>query len=98
MKVVKLGRFEQFTFFDIWSPRYHDKVVLLKRKKVKEAKTTWLKIKFSKAPSLTEEYVISRTKALTFPKDSNGTADMLAVPLNELNILEINNNDVRGVM
>lgn len=97
MKTVTLGRFEQLTFFDVWSPRYHDRVVLLKAKKVKEAKTIWLKVKFSKAPSLTQEYVISRAKALTFPKDSNGSADMIAVPLNELSVLEIDEKDMRGL-
>lgn len=97
MKTMTLGKYEQMTYFDVWSPRYHDKVVLLKAKKIKEAKTTWLKVKFSKAPSLSQEYVISRAKALTFPKDSNGTADMIAVPLNELNVLEIDEKDIRGL-
>lgn len=96
MNTIKLGRFEPFTFFDVWQPRWHDKVVLLKAKKVKEG-NQWLKIKFSKAPSLEEEYVISKAKALTFPKDSNGTADMIAVPLNELSVLEIDEKDIRGL-
>lgn len=94
---MKLGRLEPFTYFEIFQPRWHDKVVLLKASKVKDAKTTYLKIKFTKAPSMEGDWVISKAKALTFPLTTNGTAQMRAVPLNELSVLEIDEKDIRGL-
>lgn len=95
--MTKLGKYEPLTVFEIYAPRWHDKTVLLKAEKVKNAKTTWLKIKFTKAPSMEGDWVISRAKALTFPLTTNGTAQMRAVPLNQLSVLEIDEKDIRGV-
>lgn len=71
--------------FDIWSPRYHDKRVLLAKNRVGEHN----KIIFSKAPSMgTEPYYISGKVVKKFKKESNGTIDCYSIPLDELEALE----------
>jgi hypothetical protein len=95
---MTLDKFTQTTYFEIWSPRYHDKKVLLNAKKIKDAKTQWLKIKFTKAPSMEGDWCISKQKAMTFPLDTNGTIQCRAIPLSALEPLEINQNDIRSVI
>lgn len=94
---MTLGKYEPLTVFEIWQPRYHDKKVLLKAKKIKDAKTTYLKIKFSKAPSMEGDWVISKQKAMGFPLETNGTIQCRAIPLNELQPLEITEKDMRAL-
>lgn len=94
---VTLPRLEPLTWFDILSPRYHDKVVLLKAEKVKNSKNQWLKVTFSKAPSWQGEWVVSKRVAQAAPLDSNGAAPMRAVPLSELKEL-VRDNDIRSLI
>ncbi len=97
MAELTLGKYEPLTLFEVWQPRYHDKTVLLKAEKVKNAKTQYLKIKFTKAPTMEGDWVISKQKAKSFPKSTNGTIQCYVIPLSELKILNINERDIRGV-
>lgn len=90
-----VAKFEPLTYFEIWQPRWHDKIVLIKAVKVKNAKTKLLKIKFTQAPSLPDDYVISKAKTMTYPKETNGTIVCYAVPLKDLELLEIDHKDIR---
>lgn len=96
--MITLNKYDQTTFFSIWQPRWHDKVVLLRADKIKKAKTQYLKIKFTKAPSMEGDWCISTVKAKTFPIETNGTIQCYAVKLSELQPLTINNNDIRSVI
>jgi len=95
---MKLGKFEPLTFFSIREPRYHDKVVLLSAKKIKDAKTQWLKIKFTDAPSMEGDWCITQQKAKSFPLTTNGVIQCRAITLSALQPLEINHNDIRSVL
>lgn len=71
--------------FSIWSPRYHDKTVLLAVRKVGEHN----KVVFTKADSMgTSPYFISGKIAKRGKKVSNGTIDCYAVKLDDLQPLE----------
>ncbi len=84
-------RFTQFRFFEIWQPRWRDKVVLLAKHKIGEHN----KIVFTKAPSMgTEPYYISGKEARRFKTETNGTLDCLVVPLSKLQPLEISKESV----
>lgn len=75
-----------FKTFDIWTPRWHDRRVLLATHKVGEHN----RILFSKAPSLGEApYYLSGKTIRKFKKESNGTIDCFSVPLDELKPLEL---------
>lgn len=81
-----LCKHSQFHVFEIWSPRYHDKKVLLNAFKV----GTHNKIMFTKAPSMGEEpYYVSGKTVKKYPKVSNGTIMTYSVPLDELRPLEL---------
>ena len=94
---MKLPKYEQMAYFDVWSPRWHDKTVLLHAKRLKDAKTKWIKITFSKTPSMEGDWVISKQKALSFPLGTNGTTQVRVIPLSELEPL-ILTNDIREVI
>lgn len=94
---MKLPRLEPLTYFEIYSPRWHDKTVLLKASKIRDAKTKYLKIKFTKAPSMEGDWVISRQKAISFPLTTNGTIQCRAIPLKELEPLTLI-NDIREII
>lgn len=93
-----LAKYEPLTYFEIFAPRWHDKTVMLKAPKVNAAKTKYLKIKFTNTPSLPEDYVISKAKAMTYKKQSNGTIMCYIVPLKDLELLEIDHKDIRGLI
>lgn len=97
-KTVKLGKFEPMTYLEVFEPRYHDKTALLNGPKVKRATTQWVRVKFTKAKSMEGDWVVSRSKVMKYPLQSNGTIQCYAVPLSELNILEIDEKDIRGIM
>lgn len=90
---MKLGRLEPLTYFQIWQPRYHDKRVLLSAQKVKSAKTKFAKIHFTKAPSMAGDWVISIKKIKAFPIQTNSSIQCYAVPLSELQPLELTNDE-----
>ena len=82
----QLCRHTPFVRFEIWSPRYHDNKVLLKRLRVGRHN----KIVFTKAPSMgTEPYYISGAVVKRHKVVSNGTIDVYAVDLNKLVPLDI---------
>lgn len=64
----------------IWSPREHDKVVLIAKYKVKDYNV----IKFTKCKRLTGTYPLSRQQIVKYPIESNGSIDCFAVSLSEL--------------
>lgn len=96
-KKMQLPKYTQFAVFEIFQPRWHDKTVLIHANRLKNAKTTWIKIKFTKAPSMEGDWVISKKKALSFPLGTNGTTQMRVIPLKELEPLELT-NDIRSVI
>jgi hypothetical protein len=61
----------------IWSPRWHDRVVLIACHKVKEDN----EIVFTKTPSLSLVYCVKGEVIKKYPVESNGTIDCYAVPL-----------------
>lgn len=94
---MKLPKYTQFSVFDIYAPRWHDKTVLVHAQRLKNAKTQWIKIKFTKSPTMEGDWVISKQKALSFPLGTNGTTQMRIIPLKELEPLELI-NDIREVI
>lgn len=80
-------KYTMMTFFDILSPRWHDKKVLLKASKVDKSKNKLLKIKFQKAPE--GYWVIEKSKAKRFPIESNGVIQCYVIPLAALEPLQI---------
>ncbi len=79
-------KFMQMAYFEIWQPRYHDRVVLLSKNKV----GTHNKIRFTKAPSMGDGlYYVSDKVVKKCKVESNGTIKCYAVPLDELERLEI---------
>lgn len=94
---MKLPKHEPLAVFEIFQPRWHDKTVLVHAQRLKNAKTKWIKIKFTKAPTMEGDWVISKQKALSFPLGTNGTTQMRIIPLNALEPLELI-NDIREVI
>lgn len=92
---MKIDKFTPLNYFEIWQPRWHDKVVLLKAQKV----GTHNKIIFTKAPSMGDQpYYVSGGTVKKYPKETNGAIDCYAVPIQELELLEINQRDLREVI
>ncbi len=74
---------------EIWQPRWKDRKVLIAKFRV----GTHNKIVFTKAPSLDANYYMSGAKILTYPLETNGKIPCYAVPLDELEILEVENGN-----
>lgn len=92
--MISFPRFTQMSYFGIWAPRWHDRKVLLSCSKV----GTHNKVVFLKASSLGEEpYYVSGKTIKKYPKTSNGSIQCYAVPLDELQLLELT-RDMREVM
>lgn len=89
-----LDRFEPLAVFDIWSPRYHDKTVLLSMGKVKATKCKYIKVKFTKANSMEGDWVVPTATVKKCRVESNGTIQCYVVPLDKLEVLEINQRSV----
>jgi len=67
---------------EIWSPRYHDRTVLIAKYKVSDGIN---KIKFTKALSLAGKvFSIKGADIKKHPTESNGRIPCYAVPLGEL--------------
>lgn len=86
-----LSKWTQKNLITIWSPRYHDKKVLINPAKVGQHN----KIIFTKAPSLSGVYYLSGKVIKSYPKESNGTIACYVVPVSELRPLEITERDMR---
>lgn len=93
-----LKKLDQIAVFDIWQPRWHDKIVLLSVHKVDKAKTDHIKVVFSKAPSMDGDWYASRKAIMRCPKETNGTIQCYAVPLDKLEPLQINHKDWRELV
>ena len=66
---------------EIWSPRWHDRVVLIAKYKVTDGLNT---IKFTKAKSLKGKvFTLSGEAIRKHPLESNGKIPCYAVPLEE---------------
>jgi hypothetical protein len=90
-----VDKFTPLNYFEIWEPRWYDRKVMLAAHKV----GTHNKIKFTKAKSLGEEpYYVSGATVKQHPKETNGKIQCYAVPLADLEPLEVNNRDVREVI
>jgi len=63
---------------EIWQPRWHDRVVLIGKHKVKPGEN---KIVFTKAKNLPGSYFMEDTEIKKYPLDSNGKIPCFAVPL-----------------
>lgn len=83
---MKLPKTTQLQYHEIWRPRYHDRKVLLAKFRV----GTHNKIVFTKAPHMgTDPYYISGDKVQKFGIESNGKIECYAIPINELEPLEV---------
>lgn len=95
-QITKFPKFQPFTYFEVWTPRWHDKVAMLDARKVKRAKTDYLKIKFTDEPDkrghstpamlelMEHDWVITRRRAAQFKQESNGSIMNNVIPLAEL--------------
>jgi hypothetical protein len=84
---VRLCKHIPMKKLEVWHPRYHDQRVLLAAHKIGQHNS----ITFTKSQSMgTEPYYISGVKARQFKKENNGRIDCYAVPISELEPLEIN--------
>lgn len=67
---------------EIWSPRWHDRVTLVAKYKVRDGVN---KIKFTKAKSLKDTvYSMEGDKIKSYPLETNGTIPCYAVSLDDL--------------
>lgn len=92
-----LSKYTQFSIFSIWSPRWRDRKVLLKASKV----SAHNKIIFTGKDGASMgklPYYVSGAKVKLCPKESNGTILCYAVPIDELEILELDNKDLLEVI
>lgn len=87
--MIQFPRFTQFSYFEIWQPRYSTDDVLLKATKVK----TNNKIVFTKAKSLEgKTFYVSGQDVKKCPKSYNGSITCYAVPMSKLQEMEIIEN------
>lgn len=92
---MKLDKYTQCSYFEIWSRRYHDNKVLLAAHKISDHN----KIVFTKDKEMgTEPYYINGKKARQFRKENNGKIICVAVPIAELEPLFIENKDIRSLI
>lgn len=90
-----VNRLTPLNYFEIWSPRFHDSKVLLAAHKVGEHN----KIVFTKAKSMGDQpYYLSGKTIKQYAKEDNGKIQCYAVPIHELQPLEINQRDLREVI
>ena len=64
----------------IWTPRWHDRKVLIAKYKVE----TTNDIEFTKGTLKGKKYTVSGKDIVKHPLESNGTLSCYAVPLNEI--------------
>lgn len=67
---------------EIWSPRYHDRKVLIAKYKVVSGRND---IRFTKAKSLKDKmFSIEGSEIIKYPLETNGTIQCYAVDLDKL--------------
>ena len=81
---MQLPRLTAAQNISIIAPRYRDKKVLIAKFKV----GTHNIVKFTKAPSLPDEYYLTGTTITKYPLESNGKIPCYAVPIDELVLYE----------
>lgn len=92
--MVMFPKYTQFSCFEIWMPRWHDKKVLLAAHKV----GVHNKVTFTKAQSLgTEPYYVSGATVKKYKKEDNGKIMCYAVPIDELQPLELDTKDLMEI-
>jgi hypothetical protein len=90
-----LGKYDQCSYFGIFSRRYHDNKVLLAAHKV----GTHNKIVFLKDKGMgTEPYYCSGKTIKKYGTTSNGSIKVYVVPIEELEPLTINQKDIRALI
>ena len=82
---MKLNRLTPTQNIEIWQPRWKDRVVLIAKYKVGEHN----KITFTKTKSMADRYYLSGETIRNCPLDTNGTTDCYAVPMDKLELLEV---------
>lgn len=79
----------QFRSFSIYSPRWHDRRVLLADYKLQDHNKILFTGKDGESMG-DQPYYISKKAAKKYPKESNGTIMCRAIPLDELQLLQVN--------
>lgn len=72
-------------YIEIWTPRYHDDVCLIAKRKVREG---WNYIKFTKDKHLKAVYRITGANIKKCPLETNGKIPCYAVPMDALEVAE----------
>jgi len=70
------------TVIEIWAPRWHDRVVLVKQSRIKPGKK--YVIRLTDAGAYNGDYIAEGDYIRSCLPDTNGVAPMFAVPLDEL--------------
>lgn len=81
---MKLGKYTPANKITIWSPRWHDRAILIAKHKV----GTHNEVTFTKAPTYPDKYYLSGETIRRCPLDTNGKLPCFAVPISELEVLE----------
>ena len=71
---------------EIYAPRWHDRTVLVAKHKVFAGVPRHI-IKFTKAPTLKDKYMIDTAKLVKYPVITNGVIDCYAVPLADFEVM-----------
>lgn len=99
MDTILMDRFTQFRTLYIQEPRWHDRRVLLADHKLgKYNKVIITALDKDGNKHFPDTLYISGRDAKKFPKQSNGTIDCRAVPINEFKILEISERSLHDIL
>jgi hypothetical protein len=83
-----VSRLTPLNVIEIWQPRYKDRKVLVAKYKVKQQN----KIVFTKAKHLADkQFYLNGADASKYPIETNGKIACYAIPLDDLEILEVSN-------
>lgn len=97
---MQLDKYTQCSYFEIWEPLYREKVVLLAKRKV----GTHNKIVFTGNPKTgynmmgDQPYYMSGAAIKKCKESSNGTIPCYEVPIDKLQLLTINERDIRSLV
>ena len=84
--MIQLCRHAGVKYHEVWSPRWHDKRVLISDYKIKEHNI----IKFTKSPTLPDDklHYVSGKTVRKYKKESNGSVMCYCIPLDQLQDFE----------